>query len=220
MFPLRDSTKSMTFPLVTVILIAVNLLVYFWEASLPEQSFYLLMYSRGLVPANMWHISTLPQWVVSIFTAMFMHGSLSHVIGNMWILWLFGDNVEDHMGRRNFITFYLIGGVVAAFVHCLFFPSSEVPVVGASGAVAGVMGAYFLMFKRATILTFIFPFFLIPIPAMFYLGVWIVMQFLSGTSSLTTAGSSIAFLAHVGGFAAGMLLHRRFIEYRPNGDIF
>ncbi len=220
MFPLRDSTKSMTFPLVTVILIAVNLIIYFWEASLPEQRFYELLYSWGLTPANLWHISTLPHWAASIFTAMFMHGSLSHVIGNMWILWLFGDNVEDHMGRRNFITFYLTGGVVAAFVHCLFFPSSQVPVVGASGAVAGVMGAYFLMFKRATILTFIFPFFLIPIPAMFYLGVWIAIQFFSGATSLTAAGNSIAFLAHVGGFAAGMLLHRRFIEYRPNGDLF
>ena len=143
------------------------------------------------------------------FTSMFLHGSWMHVIGNMWILWLFGDNVEDHMGRGRFLLFYLLCGLAAGVTHYMVNPTSTVPVVGASGAVAGIMGAYFLMFRHARVLTLVPPFFLFNFPAWIYLGFWILTQFWCG---LAQSCGQIAFWAHIGGFAAGMLLHRFFLR--------
>lgn len=212
MFPLRDSTKSESFPYVTIALILLNVFIYCQEALLSEGAFYQCLMTWGLVPATFMQGGTFSHAFFTIYTAMFLHGSWSHVFGNMWMLWLFGDNVEDHMGKLRYLGFYLVCGTVAALAHCIMFPLSEVPVVGASGAIAGIMGAYFVLFKRATILTWIFPIFLIRVPAVFYLGLWAVIQFVSGASGSSEAGDSVAFWAHVGGFIAGMFLCRFFLK--------
>lgn len=219
MIPLRDSTPSRHFPLVTVSLIILNLYIFYYQTSLGAKGMEKLIYIFGLVPSYYAHqvpaIGYLP-----FLTSMFLHGSWMHVIGNMWILWLFGDNVEDRMGKVKFLFFYLFCGVIAALTHYFVNTASTVPVVGASGAVAGVMGAYFLMFKKAKVLTFFPPFFLFNLPAWIYLGFWALSQLYSGTAGLITASvQPIAFWAHIGGFAAGMILYRFFLKrYKYNQD--
>jgi membrane associated rhomboid family serine protease len=218
MVPLRDSTPSHHFPLVTVSLILINLYVFYYETTLGPNGMEQLTYNFGLVPSYYTHQIS-PLGYLPFVTTMFLHGSWMHVIGNMWILWLFGDNVEDRMGRTRFLLFYLLCGVIAAFTHYYFNIGSNVPVVGASGAVAGVMGAYFLMFRKAKVLTFIPPFFLFNLPAWIYLGFWALSQLYSGTTGLVSQSvQPIAFWAHVGGFAGGMILHRFFLnnyKYSP-----
>lgn len=213
MVPLRDSTPSNHFPIVTVFIILLNTLAFLYEISLGSRGMEDLFYILGLVPAYYSQHQMPLLGYVSFLTSMFLHGSWAHLIGNMWILWLFGDNVEDRMGKVKFLLFYLICGLVAAMTHYYTNPASAVPVVGASGAVAGVMGAYFLMFKKARVLTFIPPFFLINLPAWLYLGFWAALQVYSGTVMMrnVSAGAQIAFWAHVGGFAAGMILYRYFL---------
>jgi len=176
-----------------------------------------LVYLFGIVPAYYTGWGEAPAGYLPFLTSMFLHGSWMHVIGNMWILWLFGDNVEDRMGKLRFLLFYLLGGIVAGITHFIFNLNSNIPVVGASGAVAAVMGAYFLMFRRATVLTFVPPFFLFNFPAWIYLGFWILTQFWCGTVGLFAANScgQIAFWAHIGGFAAGMVLYKKFLNPRP-----
>lgn len=219
MIPLRDSTPSNTFPLMTVILILINLGVFLFETSLGQQGMNQLFYLLGLVPANYTGHQVPILAFLPFFTSMFLHGSWMHLIGNMWILWLFGDNVEDRMGRGSFLLFYIFCGLIAALTHYFVNPTSTVPVVGASGAVAGVMGAYFLMFKHARVLTFIPPFFLLNIPALIYLGFWALSQLYSGTAGLLTSDlGQIAFWAHVGGFAAGMILHRFFLRHSVRSE--
>lgn len=220
MIPLRDSTHSEHFPLITVILIAINALIFFYETTLSEHAINQLFYIFGLVPA--YYDNYQGSWLgyLPFITSTFLHGNWMHLIGNMWILWLFGDNVEDKMGKFRFLCFYLFCGIVAGITHYMLNVSSVVPVVGASGAVAGVMGAYFLMFKRATILTYVPPFFLFNIPAWIYLGFWALSQLYGGATELFTPGveQSIAFWAHIGGFAAGMLTYRLFLRPRsPRG---
>lgn len=214
MFPLRDSTPSNQFPYVTLILIIFNLVIFTLEASLDPDTLNALIYVFGLVPKIVHQYDGFSVYIPFV-SSMFLHGSWTHVIGNMWILWLFGDNVEDCMGHAKFLFFYLLCGIIAAFAHYFTDPLSAVPVVGASGAVAGIMGAYFLMFKNARVLTYIFPIFLITVPAWFFLGVWAVTQLWSGAAVLlhSTASSTgqIAFWAHIGGFAAGMILYRSFL---------
>lgn len=216
MFPLRDSTPSENFPFVTVSIIIVNLLVFLFESSLTETYLNAVVYQLGFVPAHFQGGQNEPIVYIPFLTSMFLHGSWMHVIGNMWMLWLFGDNVEDCMGGRRFLLFYLGTGIIAALSHYFTDPSSTIPVVGASGAVAGIMGAYFLMFKRARVLTFVFPFFLVSMPAWFFLGLWAFTQLWSGAQSLlhnyATSSGQIAFWAHIGGFAAGMLFYRLFLK--------
>ncbi|WP_054693218.1 rhomboid family intramembrane serine protease [Syntrophomonas palmitatica] len=212
MIPLRDSTPSRHFPVITVLLILINLYIFYQEVMLgPALDSALSVF--GLVPAR---IEKYPYDIFSylpFLSSMFLHGSWMHVIGNMWTLWLFGDNVEDQMGKGRFLLFYLICGVIAALAHYLVNPGSNVPVVGASGAVAGIMGAYFIMFRQARVLTFIPPFFLITIPAWVFLGFWALSQLYSGTAGLLTdGGGQIAFWAHVGGFAGGMVLFKLFLR--------
>lgn len=212
MIPLRDSTPSRHFPLVTVSLIVLNLLIFYYQISLGQNGMEQLIYVLGMVPSNYQQPVPLLGYL-PFLTSMFLHGSWMHVIGNMWILWLFGDNVEDRMGRGKFLLFYLLCGLIAGLTHYFTNPLSPVPVVGASGAVAGIMGAYFLMFKHARVLTFIPPFFLFNLPAWIYLGFWALTQVYCGTAGLV--GSScqqIAFWAHIGGFAAGMVLHKSFTK--------
>ena len=192
----------------TVMLIAINVFIFIYEVSLGPEGMEHLFYLFGIVPANYSGAAPAPFGYMPFVSSMFLHGGWMHLIGNMWILWLFGDNVEDRMGHVKFLIFYLVCGILAGLSHFYINAYSDIPVVGASGAVAGVMGAYFLVFRHAKVLTFIPPFFLLNLPAWIYLGFWAGSQVWSGAVD-TFAGNSgeqIAFWAHVGGFAAGMLL--------------
>ncbi len=211
MIPLRDSTPSHKFPIITVTLIVINILIFFYEAAAGPELLNQIIYTFGLVPAN-YSIYQVP-WTgyLPFVSSVFLHGSWMHVIGNMWILWLFGDNVEDKMGKGRFLVFYLLCGLLAGMTHFLINPASQVPVVGASGAVAGIMGAYFLMFRHAKVLTYIPPVFLLNLPAWIYLGFWALSQLFYGVFQTANQGQ-IAFWAHIGGFAAGMFLYRIFLK--------
>ena len=210
MIPLRDVIPSRTTPVVTVSIIVINALVFLYEISLGELTNDFILYF-GLVPAAF-------SWV-SVFTSMFVHGGFLHFAGNMLYLWIFGDNVEDRMGHGRFIVFYLLCGAAAAFVQTIVNPDSVVPMVGASGAIAGVMGAYFVLYPRSRILTLVpfFVFYITEIPAIYFLGIWFFMQFLSGVGSIATAtagqsAGGIAFWAHIAGFVTGVsavILFRR-----------
>jgi membrane associated rhomboid family serine protease len=202
MIPLRDIIPSRTTPVVTVSIIVLNAMVFLYQWSLGRDVESFVVYF-GLVPAAF-------SWI-TVFTSMFLHGDFLHFAGNMLYLWIFGDNVEDRMGHGRFVVFYLLCGTAAALAQTITDPSSVVPMVGASGAIAGVMGAYFVLYPRSRILTLVPIFFfiqLIEVPAIFFLGIWFVMQFISGVGSVARAagepGGGIAFWAHVAGFAAGL----------------
>jgi membrane associated rhomboid family serine protease len=204
MIPLRDVIPSRTTPYVTISLVAINVLVFLYQFALgPAVNQFVLAF--GLVPAYF-------SWV-NVVTSMFLHGGFLHVAGNMLYLWIFGDNVEDRMGHGRFLAFYLLCGTAAALGQTLTVPDSVIPMVGASGAVAGVMGAYFVLYPHSRIVTLL-PIFIfiqiIEVPAIFFLGIWLVMQLLSGIGSIAMAtggepAGGIAFWAHVSGFAAGIL---------------
>ncbi|MGQ9631785.1 MAG: rhomboid family intramembrane serine protease [bacterium] len=228
MIPLKDNIPSRTYPVVTIGLIVVNSLAWFYELSLgPYLNKFLAVW--GMVPAKYFYLGRVESAAFSdrylpILTSMFLHGGWLHVIGNMFYLWIFGDNVEDRMGHVKFFVFYLLCGVASSFAHIYTNASSPVPTIGASGAVAGVMGAYFLLYPRARVITLVPVFFFIQfveVPAIFFLGFWVLMQFLNGLISLpmrSGAYGGIAWWAHVGGFAAGMALapilkrRRRYID--------
>jgi len=200
--PLRDVIPSRTTPYVTTTLVALNVLVFLYQFSLGP-ALDRFVYSFALIPAQF-------SWF-TVFTSMFMHGGLLHVGGNMLYLWIFGDNVEDRMGHGRFLAFYLLCGVAAALGQTFTAPDSTVPMVGASGAIAGVMGAYFVLFPHSRIVTLL-PFIfiqIIEVPAVFFLGIWFLMQFLSGVGSIAASGSrpvgGVAFWAHIAGFAAGVV---------------
>ena len=203
MIPLRDVIPSRTAPVVTVTLIGLNILMFVLQmAQGPDGDAFIRTW--GLVPEAF-------SWV-TVFTSMFLHGGLLHLGANMLYLWIFGDNVEDRLGHGRFLLFYLLCGVAAAVAQAMISPDSRVPMVGASGAIAGVMGAYFVLYPRSRIVTLvpIFIFFqIVEIPAIFFLGLWFVLQFLSGVGSVATAAGrisgGIAFWAHVAGFAAGVV---------------
>lgn len=203
MIPLRDSTPSRFFPIVTVLIIMLNLYIFYQEILMgPYLDLFISYY--GMIPADFRPFNLL--------SSIFLHGGWMHVIGNMWVLWLFGDNVEDHMGHFKFLIFYLLMGGIAGTTHYLMNPVSTSPVVGASGAVAGVMGAYFLIFRQARVFTYIPPIFLVTIPAWVYLGFWALSQLYGGAGSLAGATSNIAFWAHIGGFIGGMILYKLFLD--------
>ncbi len=202
MIPLRDVIPSRSTPYVTIAIIALNALVFLYQFSLGEDGEEFI-FAFGLVPAAF-------SWV-NVLTSMFVHGGILHFGGNMLYLWIFGDNVEDRMGHGRFVVFYLLCGAVAALVQALTVADSRVPMVGASGAIAGVMGAYFVLYPRSRIVTLL-PIFIfiqiIEVPAIFFLGIWFLMQFVSGLGSLAVApggqfAGGIAFWAHIAGFAAG-----------------
>lgn len=213
MIPLRDSTRRTSFPYLTVALIFINLLVFLFQLSLPSQELNLMIFTFGLTPSLVSQNSFTPMAFIPFVTSMFLHAGWLHLIGNMWTLWLFGDNLEDTMGRFRFIVFYLICGLVAGVTHYAINPMSQVPVIGASGAIAGVMGAYFLMFRNARVLTFVPPIFIFELPAWIFLGFWALSQVWSGaTELLTSSGGQIAVWAHVGGFITGMIIYRYFLK--------
>lgn len=213
MIPLRDTVRSRSTPLVNYALIGLNLAVFLFEASLNQGQFQTFLTAYGLVPArlSLGH----PLSLGSLITSMFLHGSWFHVLSNMWVLFIFGDNVEDRMGSVRYLGFYLIGGVVAGLTQVFFAPSSQVPTVGASGAIAAVLGAYLLLFPRGRVLTLVplvFLPWLIEIPAYLFLGLWFLSQLSSGLIALGQLGSAqfsgIAWWAHIGGFVFGLLLGR------------
>ena len=201
MIPLRDVVPSRTTPYITITIIALNALAWLFELSLPHPVLNEFITLYGVVPA-----AFAPATLV---TSMFLHGSWSHVLGNMWYLWIFGDNVEDRVGHGRFIVFYLLCGMTAALGQIAVGPHSTLPTIGASGAIAGVMGAYFVLYPRSRVLTLIPWIFLqiVELPAIVLLGFWFVMQlFSAGTIAMTTSssGGGVAFAAHVVGFLAGM----------------
>jgi rhomboid family protein len=206
MIPLRDVIPSRTTPYVTIAIIILNALAWFFEVSMPREDLSVFLQVWGIVPA-----AFIP---TTLLTAMFLHGSWSHVIGNMWYLWIFGDNVEDRLGHGRFVIFYLLCGIVAAFGQIVLDPGSTLPMIGASGAIAGVMGAYFVLYPQSRVLTLI-PLIIfweiIELPAIMLLGFWFLMQLFSAgaiavTASTGGAGSGgVAFMAHVAGFVVGML---------------
>jgi membrane associated rhomboid family serine protease len=201
--PLRDVIPSRTTPFVTITIIVLNALVFLYQETLPVYLQKQFVLTFALIPADF-------SWV-NVFTSMFMHGGWGHILGNMLYLWIFGDNVEDRMGHGRFIAFYLLCGMAAAFAQTAVNPDSMIPMVGASGAIAGVLGAYLILFPHSRVLTLI-PLFIIweviEIPAVIVLGVWFVLQLLSGVGSLASAdtGGGVAFWAHIAGFVTGMAL--------------
>jgi membrane associated rhomboid family serine protease len=203
MIPLRDVIPSRTTPYITITIIALNAVAWFYELTMPDRQLNVFLQTFGVVPA---YFS-----VPTLITSMFLHGSWMHVIGNMWYLWIFGDNVEDRFGHGRFIVFYLLAGIVAAGGQIAMDPSSILPTIGASGAIAGVMGAYFVLYPRSRVHTLIpfFPFFfeVFEIPAIVLLGFWFLMQLVSAGAIAVTAstnGGGVAFMAHVAGFLFGI----------------
>ena len=223
MFPIRDTIPHRHFPYATWILIALNALAFLRELAVPREAAEAMIYLFGLVPARF----TNPGWAATVgfpihtywpfLTTMFLHGGWLHVIGNMWVLAIFGDNVEDRMGPVRFTLFYLLCGITAGVVHVLTNPESTIPAVGASGAIAGVMAAYFVLYPRARIVA-MFPIIFYPIffevPAFVYLGFWFLVQVLSGTMAIASDRQvgGIAWWAHIGGFAAGILFLALFLR--------
>lgn len=216
MIPLRDENPSQTVPVVARLLIAVNAVAFLYELMLgPELRPYINEW--GLVPARLTLALRFGEESISgpgltILTSMFLHGGWLHLVGNMWYLWIFGDNIEDRLGHVRFLVFYLLAGIVAASLHYAFNPASRLPTVGASGAIAGVLGAYLVAFPRARVITLVpfFPFFqVMALPAVLVLGFWFLMQFFSGALSLGYGGGGgVAWWAHIGGFAFGVVVMR------------
>jgi membrane associated rhomboid family serine protease len=209
MIPLRDLNPRRRFPLVTIGLIALNVVVFIYEFFLPgEEALNLFTSNWGLVPAQLLQLQ--PRAILSVFTSMFLHSGFVHLAGNMLYLWIFGDNVESAMGSFRFTIFYLLCGIGAALGQVVVDPSSIVPMIGASGAISGVLGAYLLLYPRVQVETLIFIGFfvrLIKIPALVVLGSWILLQLLSGIMSLgAEATGGVAFFAHIGGFLTGLAL--------------
>ncbi|MFQ5779617.1 MAG: rhomboid family intramembrane serine protease [Nitrospiria bacterium] len=216
MIPIKADLPTRTFPFVTIGLISINILIFLYEISLGPRSEQFI-FTYGAIPfelVRVLEISRPAPIIKSMFTSMFLHGGLWHVGANMLYLWIFGNNIEDEMGHLRFILFYLLCGVIAAYCQAVINPTSQIPMIGASGAVSGVLGAYLIRFPRAKILT-LFPigFFVhfIRIPAIIFLGLWIFPQLINGIFSLQQTGG-IAWFAHVGGFLAGMLLIHQFVK--------
>lgn len=202
MFPLHDANPRHSPSYVTWGLIVANLAVFLYMLSLPlmaEQRFILVY-------------SFIPQFffenplgnIYRLLSSMFLHGGWAHILGNMFFLYVFGDNIEERMGHGKFLLFYLLGGVVATLAHGVFTPSSPIPLVGASGAISAVLGAYIVLYPRQRILTFILPIFVFWLPAWLYLGYWAVLQFVQGVNGWGAEGGGVAWWAHVGGFLFGM----------------
>jgi len=224
MFPIRDDQPRYSTPYVTWFLIALNILIFLFQSMLDPSSSELFARQFGMVPSHLAAFlagSTrypLPAVIIPFFTSMFLHGSWVHVLGNMWFLYIFGDNVEDYLGHFTYLVFYILAGLIAMATQVAIYLHSNVPTVGASGAIAGVLGAYFILYPRARVLTWFF-LFVFYVPAWVMLGYWFVLQFLSGAAMLSMANASrdvggVAVWAHVGGFVAGAIMIKIFPERR------
>ncbi len=211
MIPLKDDVRSSTFPFVTLSLIAMNVAVFVFQVSLGARGAEAFVYRMSAIPYEITHLVNVgpPPLVhlpLTIFTAMFVHAGLLHIAGNMLFLWIFGDNIEDAFGHLFYLLFYLFAGVVATMAHVLASPMSTTPMIGASGAIAGVLGAYFVLFPRAQVKTLLFLFVFVTvvrIPAVVFLGLWFVIQVLS--SGVEKGAGGIAWYAHIGGFVTGVV---------------
>lgn len=233
MFPLRDTIPSRRPPIITTAIVVVCSVVFFYEVFLGARLADFFQ-SWGFVPAHLFYPSvfdtTLARTMLAAVVAMFLHGGWLHIIGNMWFLWVFGDNVEDVLGHGGYIGFYLLCGLAASVAQAIVDPRSMVPMVGASGAIAGVLGAYLVWFPWSRVKTLIFLGFFLTIaelPAPLFLLMWFVVQFFSGTLSLTAAsgGGGVAFFAHIGGFLTGLsvalwLRRRGIVRPRPRAIVF
>ncbi len=214
MIPIKDTIPSREPPIITKLLIAVNTIIFIFQAILPEGHLANFIYNFALIPTQ------LKGNYINLVTSTFLHGSWLHLLGNMWSLWLYGDNVEDSMGHFRFLLFYLLCGAISGYTHVLFNMHSKLPTIGASGAVAGVMGAYFILYPHAKIITLVPTFFIlpmfIPIPAFIFLFFWFLSQVFSGTVNwfIGSMAGGVAWWGHIGGFIAGMLLQNLFRKRR------
>ena len=209
MIPIKDDNPTRTFPIINYALMLINVVVFFYESTLPPHAYKAFLMANATVPMR------IPAFLAGhlgfkmafypMFTSMFLHGGLMHLLGNMLFLYVFGDNVEDYFGHLPYLLFYLFCGVASGMVHVLFNWGSSLPAIGASGAISGVMGAYAVLYPRANVLMLFF-IFLIPIPAVFVLGYWFVLQFVEGVGVLGAANApGVALWAHIGGFIAGLM---------------
>lgn len=211
--PLKDENPTFRIPVVTILFIAANVLVFFYQALSPE-GLQFFVYKLGAIPYEITHFTTLrgvPRLSppLTLLTSMFLHGSLLHLLGNMLYLWIFGNNIEDYLGPFRFILFYLISGLGASLVHILFHINSKVPMIGASGAIAGILGAYLILYPRARVMTLVF-IWIVPVPAALILMLWFLGQVMN-----IGIGGGVAWFAHIGGFLIGLALIKRFNEKRP-----
>ncbi len=210
--PLKDENPTSRFPIVTVLFIALNVFIFLYQAASPQGLQY-YVYRMGAIPYEITHFTSL-QGIprvsppLTLVTSLFLHGSLLHLLGNMLYFWIFGNNIEDYLGSFRFVLFYLISGLGASLCHILFHLNSKVPMIGASGAIAGVLGAYFVLYPRANVLTLVFVW-IIPIPAALILMLWFLGQVMN-----VGIGGGVAWFAHIGGFLIGLVLVKRISKKR------
>ncbi len=226
MLPIKDDQPRYSTPYVNTFLIVLNILIFFYEWTLGPRAGDALVRLYGEVPSHLAaFLAGSPRYtaadaLVPFFTSMFLHGSWMHVIFNMWGLYIFGDNIEDYLGHFKYLFFYLVSGLLAMITQVAIYPHSNVPTVGASGAIAGIMGAYFLLYPRARVLTWIFELLIVVVwlPAWIILGYWFLLNVLSGTEAASTLHrqnmGGVAVWAHIGGFVAGMVMIKLFPERR------
>ena len=225
MLPIKDDQPRYSTPYINNFLIGLNLVIFFFEATLTPASLKTLLHQFAVVPAHVTAFLqgsprySLPAVAIPFFTSMFLHGSWMHVLGNMWFLYIFGDNVEDYLGHFKYLVFYLLAGLFAMTVQAAADPHSTVPTLGASGAIAGVLGAYFVLYPKGRVLTWFPPIFFFHLPAWIMLGYWFVVQFLGGAATALVyegkakdGGGGIAFWAHVAGFLGGIVMIKIFPE--------
>jgi membrane associated rhomboid family serine protease len=214
LFPIRDHNPTTRFPAITLLLVAANVVTFLYVLHLSDAEQQRLVLQAGAIPYEIINrVDLRPRdivpWPTTLWTSMFLHGGWMHLIGNMWFLWVFGDNVEEALGSFRYLVFYFLVGTVGALAQCFSLPDSTAPMIGASGAVAGVLGAYLMLYPRARIVSLFFLFFTIELPAWIFLGLWFVGQFMLPT------GSGVAWMAHVGGFLAGLGSIRLLVRSRP-----
>jgi membrane associated rhomboid family serine protease len=216
MFPLYDTVRSRRFPIINWMLVLLNGLAFYYELTLGEAELHRLILDWGLIPAQL-ALDSADSWL-RILSSMFLHGGWFHIISNMWILIIFGDNVEDRMGGMRYLLFYLLSGTAAALLQAFLYPGSAIPMIGASGAIAGVLGAYLVLYPRARIASIVpifFIFTVIELPALIFLGFWFVSQLFQGWLALGGADmGGVAWWAHIGGFIFGLVMVRLFARRR------
>jgi membrane associated rhomboid family serine protease len=217
MFPVYDDNQSSSKPVVTWVLILLNVIVFLNEVTMPEGALQGFLTSWGTVPEQLTHNPSTQDYV-TLFTSMFLHGGWSHLIGNMWFLHIFGDNVEDRMGHYKYLVFYLICGIAASLAQVYSDINTTIPGIGASGAISGILGAYIILFPGARVRTYIGTYTSIWVPAVFFIVIWFLLQFFPAIASLQLEGATktggVAFWAHVGGFVAGLVLVKLFAAKR------
>ncbi len=231
MIPLKNLSPRLTFPAMTLLLIIANVLVFIYQVSLPDRAAEAFINLYGMVPARVslalagQHHVTFEQALIPLLTSMFLHGGWLHILGNMWFLWIFGGQVEDRLGHFTYLVFYVVCGLGSGVAQLAFSWGSKIPAIGASGAIAGVLGAYIVFFPSSRILTLV-PLFIIwftvQIPALVFIGLWFLIQFLSGISSVSAASmGGVAWWAHVGGFLLGVLIAQFYrVSARPTQYVY